>query len=264
MFRQNSGIFMKRILVLSGASLVALAVTSCSTYQKSEAGYGTESTAAFPDLVQYAKPMCGTGTAINTEGGDNNTFPGAVAPFGMVQWSPDTDNGMHRGGYGVNDKTIGDFSVDHLSGTGCHYGADFAFMPIPGQQPASPPVAHNTFAVPFSHAKEIAKPGYYGVTLNNGVIVELTATTRSGFGRFIFPSGIEAATMMINTANDACGAEASGVSLNPATREISGWSVGGHFCGTQESRTIYFYAVFDRPFKSWSTWSNKKTTKGTI
>jgi len=249
-------------MALNLASIIALAVTSCSTYQQPENSPHMGSAVALPDLVQYAKPMCGTGTALNTEGGDNNTYPGSVAPFGMLQWSPDTDNGMHRGGYGVNDKTIGDFSVDHLSGTGCHYGADFAFMPIPGQQPATSPAAHNTFAVPFSHTNEIAKPGYYGVTLNNGVKVELTATTRSGFGRFIYPSGVEVATMMINTANDACGAEASGVSLNPATREISGWSVGGHFCGTQESRTIYFYAVFDRPFKSWSTWSNKKMTKG--
>jgi predicted alpha-1,2-mannosidase len=99
------------------------------------------------------------------------------------------------------------------------------------------------------------------VTLDNCMKVELTATTRSGFGRFVYPD-TKAATMMINTANDAEGAEASGINLNPVQHEISGWSVGGHFCGTQESRAIYFYAKFDRPFKSWSTWSNKILTKG--
>jgi len=251
----------KRILVLNAGGIIALAMTSCSTYQKPEGNIEAGLAAKLPDLVRYAKPMCGTGTALNTEGGDNNTYPGAVAPFGMMQWSPDTDTGTHRGGYGVQDKTIGDFSVDHLSGTGCHYGADFAFMPMPGQEPIVPPAAHNTFAVSFSHTNEIAKPGYYGVTLDNDIKVELTATMRSGFGRFVYPDA-KTATIMVNTANDAEGAEASGINLNPAEHEISGWSVGGHFCGTQESRTIYFYAKFDRPFKFWSTWSNKILAKG--
>jgi putative alpha-1,2-mannosidase len=41
-----------------------------------------------------ADPMVGTG-------GDGHTFPGATAPFGMVQLSPDTDTGCEiRACYG--------------------------------------------------------------------------------------------------------------------------------------------------------------------
>jgi putative alpha-1,2-mannosidase len=69
------------------------------------------------------------------------------------------------------------------------------------------------------------------VKFDNGVKIELTATTRTGFGRFTYPAE-GAATMMINAGNDAMGASASSITLNPATREMSGWSIGGRFCGS--------------------------------
>ena len=37
------------------------------------------------DLTQYVNPFIGTD-------GGGATFPGADAPFGMVQWSPDTNS----------------------------------------------------------------------------------------------------------------------------------------------------------------------------
>jgi predicted alpha-1,2-mannosidase len=205
--------------------------------------------------------MSGTGTARNVAAGDNNTFPGAVMPFGMMQWSPDSEDGKHRGGYWDQDKRISDVSLDHLTGTGCHYGADFAFMAFPGDQPTAPPASRTTYATTYSHTNEVAKPGYYGVKFDNGVKIELTATTRTGFGRFTYPAE-GAATMMINAGNDAMGASASSITLNPATREMSGWSIGGRFCGSGEVRQIYFYGVFDAPFKAWSTWSDKVLTAG--
>jgi putative alpha-1,2-mannosidase len=64
------------------------------------------------DLAQYASPMCGTA-------GGANLFPGAVMPFGMIQWSPDTEMGTRKGGYSYNDRRISDFSVEHMSGAGC-------------------------------------------------------------------------------------------------------------------------------------------------
>ena len=242
-------------------AFVCWTASSCSTCQKSETAPGAGRSGALLNLAQYAKPMCGTGTAENIDAGDNNTFPGAVAPFGMIQWSPDTDNGQHISGYGAEGKTISDFSVDHISGAGCSYGGDFAMMPIPGDAPSSPPEERSAFAQPFSHSNEIARPGYYGVTFDNGLNVALTATTRSGFGRFIYPDS-QPETLMINAGSDINGSAASGITLNPATREITAWSIGGHFCGAGEVRTIYFYAIFDRPFKTWSTWADKNLTPG--
>ncbi len=186
-------------------------------------------------------------------------------PFGMIQWSPDTGNGKHFGGYDFADHRISDFSVDHISGAGCPYGGDFALMPITEKMPFSPPKNRRSFEQPFSHALEVVKPGYYGVAFSNGMKVELTTTTRTGFGRFAYPAHCPE-TLMINASSDINGSSASHISINPATHEVSGWSIGGHFCNTptdrREQRVVYFYAVFNRPFQSWSAWSDKTLSPG--
>jgi predicted alpha-1,2-mannosidase len=257
--------FLKRNLALTNlAAVIALAATSCCTVQRSETNAGSQPS-RLRNLVQYANPLCGTGVAKAPAWPKNDTYPGATAPFGMMQWSPDTEKGNRFGGYAFSEKRISDFSVDHISGAGCPYGEDFAMMPIPGKAPASPPKDRRAFAQPFSHANEVAKPGYYGVKFPNGTKVELTTTKRTGFGRFSYPAS-KPETLMINTASDINGSLASGVNVNPATREVTGWSIGGHFCNTptdrREERAIYFYAVFNRPFKAWSTWSDKVLTPG--
>ena len=74
--------------------------------------------------VDYVNPMIGTD-------GMGHTFPGACAPFGIVQLSPDTDtiphniNGTYQkkvyeycAGYQYHDTTIVGFSHTHFSGTG--------------------------------------------------------------------------------------------------------------------------------------------------
>ncbi|RYG86523.1 MAG: glycoside hydrolase family 92 protein, partial [Alphaproteobacteria bacterium] len=68
--------------------------------------------------IEAVDPMIGTG-------GEGHTFPGAVAPFGMVQLSPDTDATCeiracygHAAGYRYDDPTIQGFSHTHFSGAG--------------------------------------------------------------------------------------------------------------------------------------------------
>ena len=53
-------------------------------------------------------------------GGHGHTFPGATAPFGMVQLSPDTrlDGWDGCGGYHYSDSIIYGFTHTHLQGTG--------------------------------------------------------------------------------------------------------------------------------------------------
>lgn len=247
--------------ILFGAGLLMLAGTSCNTCQTSAIEQRSAPTDSLPNLVQYARPMCGTGRTLGNIGDSSNLYPGATLPFGMIQWSPDTETGRHIGGYSAGHTRISDFSVDHISGAGCSYGGNFAMMPFLGRPPAAPPADRRVFALPFSHTNETARPGYYGVTFDNGLKVELTSTLRTGFGRITYP-GNEPATLMINAASDINGSGASGININPDAREISGWSVGGHFCSSREVRTIYFYAIFNRPFRSYSTWSDKTLTPG--
>jgi predicted alpha-1,2-mannosidase len=211
------------------------------------------------DLTQYASPLCGTA-------GGANLFPGPVLPFGMIQWSPDTEMGARKGGYSYDDSRISDFSVNHISGAGCSYGEDFGMMPLAGNAPSAPPENRATFAAQFSHQNETATPGYYAVTFDNGIKTELTTTLRTGFGLFTFPA-LGRVTMVINAASDVNGSDASGIEIDPAARAVSGWSVGGYFCNRKhlnkrDIRTIYFYEVFDRPFAGFSTWADDKLVQG--
>src|SRR5215468_12270351 len=76
------------------------------------------------DLVDQVDVFTGTAARtadFGTGGGAGNTFPGAVAPFGMLEWSPDTLPGTvnFAGGYTWSDSQLRGFSLTHLSGTGC-------------------------------------------------------------------------------------------------------------------------------------------------
>ncbi len=245
---------MKTARITLMSALAAALATSCATAPKnnesvSRPGYRLE------NLVQYVNPMCGTGN-YPAQWGDNNLFPGAVMPFGMIQWSPDTGAGVKPGGYSYYDRRISGFSLDHLSGAGCPDGGNFSFMPVLG--PGQPPNGNRmAFATHFQHDHEIARPGYYAVTLENGIKVELTTTTRAGFGRFTYPAG-QNATMAINAASDVNKSDDADITIDPANHEVSGWSIGGYFCQgdrQRDRRQIYFCAIFDRPFAGYGTWT---------
>lgn len=208
------------------------------------------------NLVQYVNPFAGTGN-------DGDTYPGSSAPFGMIQWSPDAGTRSVLGGYNYADSSIYGFSLDHLSGAGCYYAENFAFMPIPSTQAFVAPKDRYAFSTPFSHANESAEPGYYSVKLDNGIRAELTTTTRSGFGRFTYP-GHGPATITINAASNVNGTYLSFVRINPSKRSVSGAAMSGHFCGSVENGTVYFYAVFNRPFESFATWSGGRVHKGAV
>lgn len=143
--------------------------------------------------LKLVDPMIGTGP-------EGHTFPGAVAPFGMVQLSPDTQIRYFKqsykwaAGYRYEDTTILGFSHTHFSGSGHSDMGDVLLMPISGSTvPLDPGDIAKTrpgYRSRFSHKHEYAAPGYYRVYLkDNKVLVELTATRRVGVHRYTFAPG---------------------------------------------------------------------------
>ena len=149
--------------------------------------------------VQYVNPIIGTD-------GMGHTFPGACVPFGIVQLSPDTDTIPHNldgvyqkkvyeycAGYRYNDPTIVGFSHTHFNGTGHSDLGDILIMPTTGELKLNPGTADHPedgYRSRFSHHTEKAVPGYYEVMLDDyQVKAQLTATTRVGIHRYIFPEG---------------------------------------------------------------------------
>src|SRR4051794_23721361 len=101
--------------------------------------------------AQAASPSAGVDTRIGTQegapdfgtgGGAGATYPGAVAPFGMVQLSPDTAPGVDNpaGGYSFVDHEIKGFSLTHLSGAGCAGLGDVPLLPTTHAIDAAPSI----------------------------------------------------------------------------------------------------------------------------
>src|SRR5437763_8262218 len=201
---------------------------------------------AAADFAALVNPFIGTGTG-GPVVGDVDAFPGATVPFGMVQWSPDTPGRPPGGGYRFSDHDITGFSLTHLSGVGCATGGDLPFLPFTGTLPADP----GTASLPFTHADESAAPGSYRVSAG-GIGVQLAATARTGVGRFTFPA-TDAAHLLVKVASSQNGG-ANATFAVVGDREITGSVTSGRFCGQPNAYTVYFAAVFDRPFTASGTW----------
>ncbi|MCW2139979.1 putative alpha-1,2-mannosidase [Actinoplanes cyaneus] len=220
------------------------------------------------DPAAYVDPFIGTTNL-------GNTYPGAVTPFGMLAWSPQTSRGNQistpaPGGYQYTATRIRGFSLTHLSGVGCSgANGDIPVMPQVGDIAASPTAdaTDATFASTFAHANESAKPGYYAVKLDSGAGAELTATPRTGDGRFTFPAD-KPASLLFRTSLSETGSEDATVHLDPATRTVTGSVSAGNFCGPQSTNnshayyTLHFVAVLDQPFAATGTWKDGTLTPG--
>jgi predicted alpha-1,2-mannosidase len=209
--------------------------------------------------------FAGTRPGPGTFGGGHD-FPGASLPFGMVQWSPDTSPAApHSDGYDFRDRHISGFSLTHLSGAGCALYGDFPFLPTTEPLKSSPAAPggglDGRFEPGFSHAHEAGHPGFYSVRLNpvrgGAIDVSLTATTRTGLGRFRFPPNPHA-SVLIDVGGSAQPDDLAAVEVDPRRREISGAASSGLFCGQRPRYRVYFAAVFDRPFAAFGTWNQDR------
>ncbi|TMU54652.1 GH92 family glycosyl hydrolase [Flagellimonas algicola] len=148
------------------------------------------SSAPADTLTDFVDPFIGTGE-------HGHTYPGATAPFGMVQPSP--DNGTAGwdwcSGYHISDSIISGFGQLHLSGTGIGDLADLLLMPTPKKVDLTlfgKPRDSLPYTSAFSHHNEVAKPGYYKVKLDEPEIqVELTANAYVAFHKYTYTEGDE-------------------------------------------------------------------------
>ena len=158
--------------------------------------------------IAYVNPIIGTN-------GMGHTFPGACAPFGAVQLSPDTENIPHNingryqpgtyaycAGYQYSDSTIVGFSHTHLSGTGHSDLGDVLIMPTTGELHLTPSTADKHlegYRSAFSHDSEVTRPGYYAVHLDDyGIDAEFTATQRTGVHRYTYKPGTDLSHIILD------------------------------------------------------------------
>ncbi len=186
----------------------------------------------------FVNPFIGTG-------GHGHTFPGACAPFGMVQLSPDTriDGSWDGcGGYHYDDNIIYGFSHTHLSGTGCSDYGDIAFLPYlkaDFEKLGSKAKA----SLVLNHQKEEAKAGYYKIGFDNlACTVELTASARAGMQQYTFDKEEDIVILLLLDHRD--------VQLEAAINEDSKTHIYGmrRSKAWAEDQHIYFDTKFSIPF----------------
>jgi len=235
--------------------LLVAALFSC-THEKSISPLPIKS----QNFIQYVNPLIGTQNM-------GHTFPGAAAPFGMVQLSPETNqepmfvNGEYNkdtykycAGYQYDDKTIFGFSHTHFSGTGHSDLGDFLIMPTTGKLKLEPGKADNPqsgYHSQFSHDNELAEPAYYKVLLDDyNVTAELTASERVGFHQYSFPK-TDSAHIILDLMANIYHHDDKNVwtfvriendSLVTGYRQTNGWA---------RTKKVFFAMQFSKAFKSY-------------
>lgn len=219
-----------RLLIPAAAAIAAIIPVT--------AGKHSQKPAAATDLASEVNPFIGTDFT-------GNTYPGAQAPFGMIQLSP--DNGLpgwdRIAGYFYPDSTIAGFSHTHLSGTGAGDLYDISFMPVTFPlRVDSAPLGINSR---FSHSTEKARAGYYKVHLDDyDIDVELTATPRVGLQRYTFPGGEAAVILNLAKAMNWDATRDSHISVIDSTT-IAGYRFSD---GWARNQKVWFATRFSKPF----------------
>ena len=210
---------------------------------------------ADPDPARWVDPLIGTRNM-------GHVYPGATAPFGAVQLSPDTrrvgmydDAGKYTGaaypycsGYQYEDSVIVGFSHTHFSGTGHSDLGDVSVMPFSGDVDLTDPA---TWTSRFRHATESASPGAYAVTLDDPQVrAEFTATERVGLHRYDFQG--DAGGLVLDLTFNIY--DYPGKNLWSTVRVendtlVTGWRMTS---GWAKTRTVYFAMVLSEPIAAYS------------
>ncbi len=171
------------------------------------------------------------------DGGTGRVFRGADIPFGMMMFGPSPQG----------------YSLTFLSGAEMDSGFQMNLPILP------------TFGMPFPLTRldngiihravdlDSGQPGYFWSWLKDGIFCELTATARTGMGRFTFPPSSQSKDsrflFYLHTGDNNY--------LISKNNEIRGTII-------RNSIKMYFVARFDRPFTGVGSWNSIFTHNGRL
>lgn len=205
-----------------------LTFCSCTVEQKVE------------DYSLYVNPLIG-----NADNG--HTFPGACAPFGLIQVSPESGTGSWRycSGFNYDDDFIDGFTQTHLNGTGLPDLGDVLMLPYCGNLPDS------VYRSRYNKETQKASAGYYSVDLTDAHVgVELTATSRTAFHKYLFKDGTPRILLNLQRGlvNDMERLHTHVLNANISMPDE--YTIIGNNEVTEWVQRQYFYVIkFDKPYK---------------
>ena len=167
------------------------------------------------------------------------TFPGAMYPFGMTQFTP-TFFAPQKG-----------FVINQYSGAGCEHMGNCPTLPVVGELTTSP---KDMMQMGTQLKTESATAGNYQARLeNNGVDCDFTVTPRTGFAKFDFPTVEEKGTIIIGTGINANTIHKAHVKIT-GKNSFEGYADGGSFCGYETPFMLYFVGEFDNDATKNGVW----------
>ena len=176
-------------------------------------------------------------------------FNSASRPFGMVNLSPDNAiNADWNAGYRYEKDSIKCFSHIHgwqLSG--------IPVMPTNGIFKGH--LGADQYGSTFNHQKEVIRAGYHKLILDAyGITAELTSTTRVGFHKYTFPKSAQSHILFDFSTFLGPSDTQSGRVKKISNQEIEGYAVMSPTIRRPKTLTVFFVAVFDKPFESFHGW----------
>ncbi len=207
---------------------------------------GTKWSVAQPQPVDLVNPL------VDAANSRWFFFNSASRPFGMVNLSPDNAvNADWGAGYRYHLDSIKCFSHIHgwqLSG--------IPVMPAVGEFKGH--LGPDQYGSPFSHDKEVVKAGYHKVVLDRyDITAELTSTTRVGFHKYTFPASDESHILFDFSTFLGPSDTQKGYLKMVSNQEIEGYAVMAPTIRRPKTLTVFFVAVFDKPFDSFNGWRNE-------
>lgn len=209
--------------------------------------------------ADYVNPFIGTSNY-------GATYPGAVAPSGMVSVVPynvsmsdgnklNTDVGWLSNPYVFQNKILTGFSHVNLSGVGCPDFGSILLMPTSGKLE----VDFREYGTAYSDEK--ATPGYYSNTLNRYKIkTEMTASIRSSISRYTFPEG--ESHILLNLGHGLTNESGAMLKMVSDT-ELEGFKILGTFCyNPKVVFPVYFVVKFSKPPVKKGYWKKMKELPG--
>ncbi len=209
--------------------------------------------------ADYVNPFIGTSNY-------GATYPGAVAPSGMVSVVPynvsknegnklNTDVGWLSNPYVYQNKTLTGFSHVNLSGVGCPDFGSILLMPTSGNLE----VDYRKYGSIYSDEKAV--PGYYSNKLDRYHIkTEMTATTRSSISRYTFPEG--EANILLNLGHGLTN-ESGALLKMVSDTEVEGFKLLGTFCYNPNAVfPVYFVVQFSKPPLKKGYWKKMEELPG--
>lgn len=172
-----------------------------------------------------------------------NTFPAVAVPHGFNFWTPTTNAGSNwiyqyqeRNGED-NRPRIEAFALSHEPSP--WMGDRHALHLMPALGLGAPELDRGKRALSFGHDQEIARPDYYQVRFDNGLVAEMTPTDHAAMLRFTYP---DAQARLLFDQRD----EHGDIVLDDDGRSLSGWTDHKSKLSAGAGR-MFFYARIDRP-----------------